>query len=91
MADALQDCSRRGGVVLDAFCGSGTILIAAEKTRRRARAVEIDESYCDTAIRRWQAFAHDDAILAATGEAFDEVRRRLQGSTREGVADERGL
>jgi DNA modification methylase len=77
VADALQDCSRRGGIVLDAFCGSGTILIAAEKTRRRARAVEIDESYCDTAIRRWQAFAHDDAILAATGEAFDEVRRRL--------------
>ncbi|MFG1285365.1 DNA methyltransferase, partial [Xanthobacter autotrophicus] len=67
VADAIKDCSRRGGIVLDPFCGSGTILIAAQKTGRRARAIELDASYCDTAIRRWQLFARDDAILAATG------------------------
>lgn len=76
VADALKDCSRRGGIVLDPFCGSGTILIAAQKTGRRARAIELDPSHCDTAIRRWQLFARDDAILAATGETFDEVAAR---------------
>lgn len=76
VADALKDTSRPGGLVLDAFCGSGTILIAAQKTGRRARAIEIDPLYCDVAIRRWQIFAKDDAILAETGETFDEVAAR---------------
>ena len=78
VADALKDCSRRGGIVLDSFCGSGTILIAAQKTGRRARAIELDPSYCDTAIRRWQLFAKDDAVLVATGETFDEVAARRE-------------
>ena len=83
VADALKDTSRPGGLVLDAFCGSGTILIAAQKTGRRARAIEIDPLYCDMAIRRWQTFAKDDAILAETGETFDEVAsRRLRRSGR---------
>ncbi|MFG1242335.1 DNA methyltransferase [Xanthobacter sp. V7C-4] len=76
VADALKDCSRRGGIVLDPFCGSGTIFIAAQKTGRRARAIELDPSYCDTAIRRWQLFAKDDAVLVETGETFDEVAAR---------------
>ncbi len=76
VADAIKDCSQRGGIVLDPFCGSGTILIAAQKTGRRARAIELDPRYCDTAIRRWQLFAQDDAIFMATGEAFDEVAAR---------------
>jgi len=76
VADALKDTSRPGGLVLDAFCGSGTILIAAQTTGRRARAIEIDPIYCDVAIRRWQIFAKDDAILAETGETFDEVAAR---------------
>jgi DNA modification methylase len=76
VADALKDTSRPGGLVLDAFCGSGTILIAAQKTGRRARAIEIDPLYCDVAIRRWQTFAKDDAILAETGETFDQVAPR---------------
>jgi DNA modification methylase len=53
VADAIKDCSKRGGLVLDPFCGSGTILIAAEKTGRRARAIELDPVYVDVAIRRW--------------------------------------
>ena len=56
VADAIRDCSKRGNMVLDPFCGSGTILIAAEKTGRRARAIEIDPGYVDVAIRRWQNY-----------------------------------
>ena len=73
VADAMKDCSSRGGTVLDPFCGSGTILIAAQKTGRRARAIELDPLYCDTAIRRWQLYAKDDAILVETGETFEAV------------------
>jgi DNA modification methylase len=58
------------GIVLDAFGGSGSTLIAAERTGRRARLIEIDPVYCDRTIRRWQALAKDEAILAATGETF---------------------
>jgi DNA modification methylase len=91
VADAIKDCSRRGGIVLDPFCGSGTILIAAQKTGRRARAIELDASYCDTAIRRWQLFAKDDAILAATGETFDEVAARRSAETDSPVRGERTI
>jgi DNA modification methylase len=77
--------------VLDPFCGSGTILIAAQKTGRRARAIELDASYCDTAIRRWQLFARDDAILAATGETFDEVVARRSGEPDPPVVGERAI
>jgi DNA modification methylase len=72
IADALRDCSRRGDVVLDGFGGSGSTLIAAERTGRRARLVEIDPVYVDRCIRRWQAIARDDAILISTGETFAE-------------------
>ena len=51
VADAIKDCSRRGGLVLDPFCGSGTILIAAERTGRKARALEVDPTYVDVAVR----------------------------------------
>ena len=90
VADAIKDCSQRGGIILDPFCGSGTILIAAHKTGRRARALELDPSYCDVAIRRWQAFAKDDAILVATGETFDQCaqRRRLEASARSTSSDQ---
>ncbi len=76
VADAMKDCSSRGGIVLDPFCGSGTVLIAAQKVGRRARAMEIDPLYCDISILRWQQFAKDDAVLAATGETFAAVGRR---------------
>lgn len=70
VSDAIKDVSRRGGIVLDCFGGSGTTLIAAHKTGRRARIIEIDPLYVDVAIRRWQDIAKDDAVLAATGETF---------------------
>jgi DNA modification methylase len=76
VADALKDCSRRGGLVLDPFCGSGTILIAAERTGRKARALEVDPTYVDVAVRRWQAYTGKSAILAGSGETFETTAER---------------
>ncbi len=52
VADAIRDCSRRKGIVLDAFVGSGTTLIAAEQTQRGGRGIEIDPHNCAVTIRR---------------------------------------
>ena len=71
VADAIRDCSRRGETVLDPFGGSGSTLIAAEKTGRVARLIEYDPLYCDTIIRRWQLYAGKAATLASTGETFE--------------------
>jgi DNA modification methylase len=76
VADAIKDCSRRGGLVLDPFCGSGTILIAAEKTGRKARALEIDPTYVDVAVRRWQAYAGKSAVLAGSGDTFETIEEK---------------
>jgi DNA modification methylase len=80
VADAIKDCSKRGSLVLDPFCGSGTILIAAEKTGRRARAIELDPKYVDVAIRRWEQYTGKSAVLALWGETFDEVSEARLGS-----------
>jgi DNA modification methylase len=76
VADAIKDCSRRGGLVLDPFCGSGTILIAAERTGRMARALEIDPTYVDVAVRRWQIYTGKVAVLAASGETFETIEEQ---------------
>lgn len=73
IADALRDCSRRGEIVLDGFGGSGSTLIAAQKTGRRGRLIEFDPLYCDTIIRRWEAYTGKQARLDTTGEAFEDV------------------
>jgi DNA modification methylase len=73
VADAIRDCSHRKGIVLDAFVGSGTTLIAAEKTGRRGYGIEIDPLYCDVTIRRLRAVCGLEAVLAATGQSFGEV------------------
>jgi hypothetical protein len=76
IADAIKDVSHRGGIVLDLFGGSGSTLIAANKTGRRARLCELDPVYCDRILQRWETFAKDDAELVACGlydrEAIDE-------------------
>jgi DNA modification methylase len=76
VADAIKDCSRRGGLVLDPFCGSGTILIAAERTGRKARALEIDPTYVDVGVRRWQTYTGKAAILAGSGETFETIEEQ---------------
>jgi hypothetical protein len=72
VADAILDCSNRGGLVLDCFLGSGTTLIAAEKTGRRAAGMELDPIYVDTVLRRWQEFTGEEAVHAETGRSFAE-------------------
>ena len=76
VADAIKDCSHRAGLVLDPFCGSGTILIAAERTGRKARALEIDPNYVDVAVRRWQAYTGKSAVLSGSGETFETTEAR---------------
>lgn len=73
VADAMKDCSRRGGIVLDAFSGSGTTIIAAEQTGRKARAIELDPRYVDVEIRRWQQLTGGKATLAGSDSTFDEL------------------
>jgi DNA modification methylase len=73
VADAMRDCSRRNDIVLDPFMGSGTTILAAERIGRRAYGLEIDALYVDAAIRRWQDFTKQDAVLKATGQTFDEL------------------
>ena len=73
IADAMKDCSKRGSIVLDAFAGSGSTIIAAEQVGRRAFCIEIDPRYADTSIRRWQQMTGKDAILEATGQTFDDL------------------
>jgi DNA modification methylase len=76
IADAIKDVSSRSGIILDCFGGSGSTLIAAHKTGRRARLIEIDPIYVDRIIRRWEEHAKDDAILTATGQTFAMVARK---------------
>ncbi len=73
VADAILDCTERGDIVLDAFLGSGTTVIAAERTGRRCYGLELDPAYVDTAIRRWQALTGGSARHAASGRLFDDL------------------
>jgi len=69
IADAMKDVSSRGAIVLDIFGGSGSTIIAAHKTGRRAYVAEIDPIYCDRIIQRWEAYAKDEAEQVACGIA----------------------
>ena len=73
VADAIRDCSKRGDLILDPFCGSGTTIIAAAKTGRHARCIELDPLYVDTAIRRWQKWSEKEAVHIGSGRTFDEI------------------
>jgi DNA modification methylase len=70
VAEAIRDCSNRNHIILDPFGGVGTTMIAAEKTRRRARLIEIDPRYVDIAILRWQRLTGETAVNAVTGVPF---------------------
>jgi DNA modification methylase len=73
IADLIRDCSRRNGIVLDPFGGSGTTLLAAGRTGRLARVIELDPLYVDTAIRRWERSTGGTARHAETGRSFSEI------------------
>ena len=76
VADAMLDCSKRNGIILDGFAGSGTTLVAAERTGRRGYAIELDPHYCDVIVRRLAKLAGLEAVHAVTGETFGEVAAR---------------
>jgi DNA modification methylase len=80
VADALLDCSARGNLVLDAFLGSGSTLVAAERTGRCCFGIELDPIYVDTAIRRWQRHTGDHAVDVATGKRFDDISNQNLGA-----------
>ena len=73
VADAIKDVSKRKAVVLNLFGGSGTTIIAAEKTGRRARAIELAPKYVDVAVRRWERYTGKTAVLDGTGQTFEDV------------------
>jgi DNA modification methylase len=88
IADAIKDASRRSNIVLDPFCGSGSTLIAAEKTGRRGHAIEIDPQYVDVAVRRWQRHSGKSARLDGSDATFDEIaEQRNTGSPIQTAAD----
>ena len=87
VADVILDCTRRGDVVLDGFAGSGTTLLAAERTARTGCGVEIDPRYVDVALRRMMEHAGLEPVHVETGKSFDEiaeeraaVNQRVQGN-----------
>jgi DNA modification methylase len=68
----IQNCSQNNDVILEFFGGTGTTLIACEKTGRHARLMELDPKYCDVIVRRWQAFTGKRAVLESTGQPFPD-------------------
>ena len=70
---AIRNSNKSRDIVLDAFGGSGSTLIAAEKTGRQARLVELDPAYCDVIVQRWQRFSGRGATLDGDGRAYDEI------------------
>jgi len=71
--EAIDKTTRQGDLVLDLFGGSGSTLIACEKTNRVSYNMELDPKYCDVIIKRWQEFTGKQAIHEATGEAYKEL------------------
>jgi DNA modification methylase len=73
IADLIRDCSKRNGLILDPFGGSGTTILAAERTGRIARLIELDPLYVDVACRRWEKITGVPARHATSGLSFEQV------------------
>jgi hypothetical protein len=80
IGDAIIDVTTRNGLVLDPFLGSGSTIIAAERTGRRCYGLEIEPIYVDTAVRRWQAHTGDVARHAGSGGSFADITAERQVS-----------
>jgi DNA modification methylase len=75
VADAILDCTSRRDIVLDPFLGTGTTVIAAERTGRVCRGIELNARSVDTIVRRWQAFTGQSATLESSGRTFTELEQ----------------
>ncbi len=82
LEDALLDLTNRGDMVMDPFLGSGSTLIAAERTGRVYRGVEMDPLYVDVIVRRYEAATGSHAVLEETGETFEELGARRSTEAR---------
>ena len=80
VADAMLDASHRGDIVLDVFGGSGTTILAAERTGRRARVIELEPGYVDVAVERWQRMTGSTARHLETGLTFAEQAAQMAAS-----------
>ena len=80
IADAIKDASKRSEVVLDPFGGSGSTIIAAEKTGRQAYSMEIDPEYVDVAVQRWERYTGKSAILEGTTSSFEEIAEQRRAA-----------
>src|SRR5689334_15608831 len=69
----LNNSNRPGALILDLFGGSGSTLIACEKTSRSARLMKLDPQYCDVIVRRWEDFTGKAAMLDGAGSTFDQA------------------
>jgi DNA modification methylase len=87
LQDALLDVTERGDIVLDPFLGSGSTLIAADKTARVCRGVELDPRYVDVIVRRFEAVTRKSAILVETGETFQEMAARRAAESAHSAAE----
>ncbi|MHA1540044.1 MAG: site-specific DNA-methyltransferase [Alphaproteobacteria bacterium] len=87
---AVLNSTKTDDLVLDAFGGSGTTLIACEKLNRRCRAIELDPKYVDVIIRRWQDYADDKAKHAITGKLFDDLKVEEKEFDAETGQDDKG-
>ena len=83
LVEAIRDVTRQGEIVLDAFSGSGSTILACERSKRIGYAIEIEEKYIDVAVRRWEAMTGKQAILEGTGETLADaaVRRGAETAT----------
>jgi DNA modification methylase len=84
VADAILDCSTRGDLVVDPFLGSGTTLMAAERTGRICRGLEFDPRYVDSIVRRWQAFTGEFAYRVTGGRRFNELEKEAACEQQDG-------
>ncbi len=73
MRRPIENNSSPGQAVYEPFCGSGTTVIAAEMSGRACHAVELSPAYVDVAVRRWQDFTGQHAVLEGDGRLFHEV------------------
>ncbi|MEO6202943.1 MAG: DNA methyltransferase [Nitrospirales bacterium] len=81
LAEAIKDCTKRGEIVLDGFLGSGTTIIAAEKTGRIGFGIELEPKYVDVSVKRWEKMTGKQAVHEATGFTFAQLRgRRLRNA-----------
>lgn len=78
IADAILDCTSRNEIVLDAFLGSGTTVLAAERIGRVCHGIEVDPHYVDVSIMRWQRLTSESAIHTQSGKTFNQLSQEME-------------